>query len=363
MKRKNLFSLTIAFAIAISFVGCSGNSGLTEKEQSSESQTTAALLKSVQTAAIGYGRNATGGAGGSIVSVSTLSALKSALKSTAAATIIVTQDITFGEGDIIKVVATNKTLLGLKGVKLTTTARVANGGILQLSAGSDNVIIRNLIFSGPGAYDTDGNDLLQNVGCTNLWVDHCEFYDGVDGNFDNTKMADNVTISYCKFGYKIAPLAGGSGGTDDHRFSNLVGSSSTDYPSDGKFSITFQYCYWSDGCKERMPRARNAELHILNCYYETSISGSLALGMEGGSKGTNCYVEGTYFKKVGQVYKSYGTGTQNVSFVNCLNGTSNVGTATKPSYSYSALSVSQVEAEVTANAGANLTVTTDGKVS
>jgi len=360
MKKKNLFPLAIAFVFAMYSVSCSSDSDFLEADQTPEPQIT---LRAAQSSPMGYGRSATGGAGGNVVTVTSISALKSALTASGASTIVVTKSITFGEGDIIKAVVTNKTLLGVKGVKLKTTARIANGGILQLNAGSNNVIIRNLIFEGPGAYDTDGNDLLQNVGCTNLWVDHCEFYDGVDGNFDNSKKADNITISYCKFGYKIAPLAGGSGGTDDHRFTNLVGSSSSDAPADGKFSVTFQFCYWGDGCKERMPRARNAELHILNCYYNTSTSSSLALGIEGGSKGTNCYVEGTNFKKINQVYKSYGSGTQKVSFVNCLNGASNVGTATKPSYSYSVLSVDKVEAEVTANAGATLTVTSDGKVS
>jgi len=360
MKIRNVFNLAIASAIAMSLTGCSNDNEFNNQDVNSNTQN---LTQNVQTSPIGYGRNATGGSGGSVVSVNSVSGLKNALKASGKSIIIVTNNITFGEGDIIKVVATNKTLLGLPGVKLITTARVANGGILQLNSGSDNVIIRNLIFEGPGAYDTDGNDLLQNVGCTNLWVDHCEFYDGVDGNFDNTKKADNITISYCKFGYKKAPLAGGSGGTDDHRFTNLVGSSSSDYPADGRFSITFQCCYWSDGCKERMPRARNAELHILNCYYNTSTSSSLALGMEGGSKGTNCYVEGTYFKQVKQVYKSYGSGTQNVSYINCLNGASNIGTASQPSYSYSALSVNQVEAEVTAKAGATLTVSSDGSIS
>lgn len=360
MKIKKSFCLAITCVAAMCWTSCSAESEVTDQYEASLQKIES---RAVQTSPIGYGRNATGGAGGSVVTVSSVSALKNALKASGPSIIIVTKNITFGEGDIIKVEATNKTLLGLKGVKLKSTARVTNGGILQLSSGSNNVIIRNLIFEGPGAYDVDGNDLLQNVGCTNLWVDHCEFYDGVDGNFDNTKKADNVTISYCKFGYKIAPLAGGSGGTDDHRFTNVVGSSSSDCPSDGQFSITFQCCYWSDGCKERMPRARNAQLHILNCYYNTSTSKSLALGLEGGTEGTTCYVEGTNFKKITQVYKSYGTGTQNLTFVNCLNGAANIGSVVRPSYSYTALNVNDVENEVESNAGATLTVSLDGKVS
>lgn len=362
MKSKKLFVCAVTFALAIGFMACSNDNEFSNPANNEVPETNT-FTKAIQTSPIGYGRSATGGADGKVVTVNTASGLKAALKASGKSIIIVTQNITFGEGEIMKVVVTDKTLLGVKGARLISTARVANGGILQLSSGSNNVIIRNLIFQGPGAYDVDGNDLLQNVGCTNLWVDHCEFYDSVDGNFDNTKLADNITISYCKFGYDIAPLAGGSGGTDDHRFSNVVGSSSSDCPADGHYSITFQCCYWADGCRERMPRARNAELHILNCYYNTSAPKSLALGLEGGTQGTTCYVENSFFKQIYQVYKSYGTGTQDLTFINCWNGAANIGSASQPSYSYSALSTDKVEAEVTANAGATLTVSTNGTIS
>ncbi|WP_163631368.1 T9SS type A sorting domain-containing protein [Paludibacter sp. 221] len=315
---------------------------------------------------IGFGRNATGGGNSSIVTVNTRSALVNALKASGSAIIIVTGNISFGENEVISEVVTNKTLLGLKGVKLITTAQTANGGILNLKEGSNNVIIRNLIFEGPGAYDVDGRDLLSNVGCNNLWVDHCEFYDGVDGNFDNTKKSDNITISWCRFGYNKPAKAGGSGGSDDHRFSNLVGGSSSDYPGDGHYSITFQYCYWGDGCRQRMPRARNAELHMLNCYYNTNVSDALAIGLEDGTKGTTCYVEGTNFKKVKRVVdRSYG-GDPDVTFVNCLSGGTSAGNVvTKPTYQYAALDVTQVEAAVTSScgAGATLDVTLTGEIS
>jgi pectate lyase len=318
-------------------------------------------------APVGYGGNATGGATGNVVTVKTRTELSDALRAPGPAVIIVTNNIVFGEGEIIKLAVQNKTLLGMSGVRLISTAQVKNGGILQLSDGSNNVIIRNLIFEGPGAYDTDGNDLLQNVGCTNLWVDHCEFYDGVDGNFDNTKTADNITISWCKFGYNNPPKAGGSGGSNDHRFTNLVGGGASDAPADGHYSITFMYCYWSDGCKERMPRARNAELHILNCYYNTNVSGSTALGLEGGTRGLDCYVEGSHFKEISNIYKSYGSGTKNLTYADCLGGTmTNIGTVSKPPYSYNALPVAGVEAAVTGASGAGATLTVnaaDGSVS
>ncbi|GHV30886.1 hypothetical protein FACS1894177_04280 [Bacteroidia bacterium] len=318
-------------------------------------------------APVGYGENATGGAGGNVVMVKTRTELSNALRASAPAVIIVTENIIFGENEMIKITVKDKTLLGMSGVRLISTAQVKNGGILQLSNGSNNVIIRNLIFEGPGAYDVDGNDLLSNAGCTNLWVDHCEFYDGVDGNFDNTNSADNITISWCKFGYNKPPKAGGSGGSNDHRFSNLIGGDANAAPADGHYSITFQYCYWSDGCKERMPRARNAELHILNCYYNTDVSGSLALGLEGGAKGLDCYVEGTHFKKISSVYRSYGSGTKTLTYIDCLGGTmTDIGIAPKPSYAYTAIPASEVEAAVTGASGAGATLivnAADGSIS
>ncbi len=323
----------------------------------------------------GFGRNATGGAGGSVVKISTRTELSTALKASGASIIIITKDITFGQNEMINEIISNKTILALSGIKLVSTYRDKNGGILGFKAGSNNVIVRNIIFEGPGAYDVDGNDLLQNTGCNNLWVDHCEFYDGVDGNFDNTKTSDNITISWCKFGYKILPKAGGSGGSANHCFSNLVGGASNDFPSDGFYSITFQYCYWSDGCIQRMPRARNAELHILNCYYnitsKNSTGGStssLAIGLGAGSNGTTCYVEGTNFKKVSTVLDaSYDKVTGKsvaTNFINCLKGGSNSGTVLKPTYTYTALDVDNVEEAILSvnGAGATLKVSDSGEV-
>ncbi len=324
------------------------------------------------TSPVGYGQNTTGGNGGTVIIVNTREKLKEALKSSQPLVIIVTEDIDFGENEIINEVITNKTLLGLKGVKLLATARVKNGGILGFREGSDNVIIRNLIFEGQGAFDVDGQDLLQNTGCTNLWVDHCEFYDGVDGNFDNTRKADNITISWCYFGYRHEPKTEGmtGDGSGKHRYSNLVGGSAYDYPDDGHYSITFQYCYWGDGCVQRMPRARNAELHILNCFYKVSdISNSLAIGLGAGINGTSCYVEGTNFKKVTRVvdttYDSIENSSVAVNFVNCLSGGINDGVVSKPDYNYQVLDPGLVEAVVTdpCGAGATLNVNLTGEIS
>ena len=314
----------------------------------------------------GFGAAATGGGNATPITVSTYDEFKAAIKLTTPQVILVSGTITCS---YTSETLTNKTIIGLKGARLVNTNQTTTGsGILYLKPGSNNVIIRNLIFEGPGAYDVDGRDNLTSE-CTNLWVDHCEFQDGTDGNFDNKGAGDNTTISWCKFTYLKQAKAGGPGGADDHRFTNLVGSSKSDFPADGHYSITFQNCYWAEGCKERMPRARNAELHLLNCYYNTTVSGSLAIGLGGGNNNTTCYVENTNFANIAGVYRNYNStdgGTVGIIFDGCMNGSANVGSVSKPSYAYTIIPVADVATAVAngnCGAGATLNVSSTGVMS
>lgn len=321
------------------------------------------------TSPIGYGRAATGGSNATPVTVTTYNELNNALTASGPGVILIQGAI---QVDYLSVLAVNKTLLGLPGSKLYTNDQTAGkSGILYFKSGTKNVIIRNVTFVGPGAYDSDGRDCLTFDGATDCWVDHCDFQDGMDGNFDNKGNTDNITVSWCKFSYNKPPKAGGSGGTDDHRFTNLVGSSSSDYPSsDGQYSITWQYCWWAQGCVERQVRARNAQLHMLNCFWNSSVA-KKCIGLEDGSngKGTQCYLEGGVFETPSatkNIDVSYG-GSPDVTVVDCTgNGLANYSAAvTKPSYSYTALSSSLVKTALTSScgAGATLNVTASGVVS
>ncbi len=311
----------------------------------------------------GYGAGTTGGGSATAEKVTTYNELKSALTSNAAKVIVVSGVITIPSKGRISI-KSNKTLLGLPGAKLISNDQTKEGsGILSIS--SSNVIIRNLTFEGPGAYDTDGRDLLSNEG-TRVWVDHCEFYDGVDGNFDNTGSADNVSITWCKFGYNKPAKAGGSGGSPDHRYSNLVGGDVDDYPGDGRYSITFAYCYWANGVKERMPRARNAQLHLLNNYTNSS-AGKTIIGLGDGDKGSDCYVENCVFDGKGTVLDTGYAGKKGkATIIGCSKGNTTAnGGSPKPAYSYTALPVNEVKAVVSGScgAGATLQVTEAGVVS
>lgn len=312
--------------------------------------------------AFGYGSSATGGGSATPVWVSSVSELSSALNKGKNKVIIITQDLTFTT--CLKVQdGSDVTLMGLPGVTLTSLQQNKdNSGILYVKR-FNNLIIRNLTFVGPGAYDCNGWDLLCFEGVTNAWVDHCDFQDGCDGNFDNKGNTDNVTVSWCRFRYLKAPKSGGE--TADHRFTNLLGSSASDKPSDGTFNFTWAYCWWDEGCVERMTRCRNCEQHFINCYWNSSVSKCYI-----GPENAKCYFEGCTFagkaNSAKNIFKSYG-GTNACKFVNCSgNIPSNSGTVTTPSgYATFTTPAAAVTAVTNAScgAGATLTVTTAGAVS
>ena len=325
--------------------------------------TTVTAANYCASSAWGNGKNATGGGSATPTLVKSVSELKSALNKGKNKVIIITQDLTFTSMLSVQD-GSNVTLMALPGVKLTSTKQDAtNSGILYVKRFS-NLIIRNITFIGPGAYDCDGNDLLCFENVTNAWVDHCDFQDGCDGNFDNKNSTDNVTVSWCRFRYLKAPKAGGSGGADDHRFTNLLGSSSSDKPSDGTYNFTWAYCWWDEGCKERMVRCRNCELHFLNCYWNSSVANYYV-----GPENAKCYFEGCTFagkaNSAKNIFKSYG-GTNACKFVNSTgNLPSNSGTVNAPTYSYDKLSAADAKTMVTnssCGAGATLTVNTKGEV-
>lgn len=301
----------------------------------------------------------TGGAGGESVVVTTAAELASALKRTEPLVIYLQGEITFT--DILSVKATDKTLLGLSGSRLLSQQRdAATSGILQFKEGSTNLILRNLTFESAGAYDCDGRDNLCIDGTTRIWVDHCDFQDGVDGNFDCKNASDEITISYCRFRYLKAPLAGGSGGSPDHRFSNLWGSSDSQTQDRGHLRTTFLGCWWDEGCRARMPRVRFAQVHIVECLYSSSVaSRCVELGYE-----ANVRVERSVFRNIKEIYKDHlGADSDHqgvITLTDCLypgsTAAASLGTAFTPPYTLEALTAGEVEAKVRAEAGATLTI-------
>lgn len=136
-----------------------------------------------------------------------------------------------------------------------------NSGLFNMS-GFENVIFRNLVLVGPGAIDVGGDDLMTASHSTrHIWVDHCEFVDGMDGNFDINSMSDFITISWCIFRYTERTFI--------HANTNLVGANdNAAFNGEDNLNVTYANCIWDKGCDQRMPMVRFGTVHLMNCLYE-----------------------------------------------------------------------------------------------
>ena len=311
----------------------------------------------------GYGAGVTGGGNATPTLVTNAGELANALSGTDQKVVIITQNIEFSHR--LSVDVSNLTLMALPGKKLYSNKRYKDdSGILIFKGNSTNIILRNLIFEGPGAFDCEGFDNLSFEGATNVWVDHCDFQDGMDGNFDIKDNTDNITVSWCRFRYFKEPIWDEHSETQDHRFTNLIGSKIENKPTDGWYNITYGYCWWDEGCKQRMTRCRNSELHFLNCYWNSSVADYYV-----GPENAKCYFEGCTFEGSGTVWKPYNSYDYD-SYCQFGNSTgnlpSNTGSVSAPTYSYDKLSAADAKEYVknsTCGAGATLNVTTEGAVS
>lgn len=224
--------------------------------------------------------------------VTTESEWKSALESSSVKHVFIKGSVKIS--NVYNVSVKDKTIYGLPGSELYNPNQKSNNGILVFKSGTNNVIMRNVTFRSAGAYDCDGYDNFCIEGGTNIWVDHCDFQDGVDGNFDIKNGANNISVSWCRFRYLLAPTSGGSGGSADHRYTNLIGSSDSKTTDRGLLNVTFQLCWWDEGCKERMPRVRFGKVHILNCLFSSSVTSYCV----GGGKESSVYVENSAFYNI-----------------------------------------------------------------
>lgn len=218
---------------------------------------------------LGWGENVTGSDDQNKVTVTTASELKKALESEGKKTIYLKGQIELSS--TIRVYdVTDKTIYG---IDHATIYNNDYSGCLQL-ADCNNIIIRNVTFKGEGAFDIDGDDNLFLKNSTNIWIDHCDFIDGVDGNFDCSNGSDNICVSWCRFRYtKPSRIEGMTGdGSGEHRFSNLWGGSDGASENYGKLNTTFVSCWWDQGCVERMPRVRDGKVHVVNCYWNSNVT-------------------------------------------------------------------------------------------
>lgn len=290
-------------------------------------------------AIIGYamvGGKTTGGEGGQTVTVSTLSALKSAVASSSPAIIKVSGKIT-GTGYLN--VSSNKTILGVKGSSLE--------GVGLMMYGTNNVIIRNMTIRNVKTY----SNIIIKESAHHVWVDHCtlssdrdhgwEYYDGL---LDVGKKANYVTLSWNKLhDNNIALLIGfGDGSTVDK-----------DYL---KVTLYKNYFY---NISERQPSTRFGYMHVFNNYMQNGSGYAI-----GATFGSTVRTDNNFFENQN---KPISTDTRTEpGFISGLatnifkNSGKNVISTPEsswvPSYEYKSILIpaADVPAVVTAGAGATL---------
>ncbi|HEX3048146.1 MAG TPA: cellulose binding domain-containing protein [Bacillota bacterium] len=281
----------------------------------------------------GYAAGTTGGAGGTVVTVTNASDLSK--YATASGSYIINVSGNMGDIGDIKV-ASNKTIQGVG-----TTARITGEFSVD---GTSNVIFKNLTITHPGSAGAgNGIDVLNSA--RNVFITKCYFYDVADECIGVTKQADYVTVSWCKFDYPSQV---------DHNFSVLIGSDDALTSDQGKLHVTFHHNWWSTGTDERMPSVRFGTVHCYNNYYNAPNNGyCVRVRLY-----SQVLVENNYFENVKNPIEYYNTtgtngkckATGNV-FVNTAGTNTGTDSVFTPPYGYSMDVGSNVKSIVSAGAG------------
>jgi pectate lyase len=231
---------------------------------------------------IGFGRNATGGAGGREVVVATASDLVAAAVSPEPLIITVqgaiVHDVSGGDDNARIFVTSNKTIQGAD----SNASVDANFYIREAS----NIIFRNLNLMNPEGKGT-GDAIEFTESSSDIWVDHVTFHQSLDGSLDFKRGSDNITVSWCKFAYTSA--------THDHNYANLIGHTDTATDDLGKLKVTMHHNWYAQNVIERMPRVRYGQVHVFNNYYSSERTNYvIGLGVE-----AQILLEGSYFENQG----------------------------------------------------------------
>ncbi|MGW0337518.1 pectate lyase family protein [Streptomyces sp. NPDC003011] len=285
-----------------------------------------------ETSPIGFGAGTTGGGSATAVTVSTLSAFKTAVTGGSAKVVKVNGLISLsGQVDV----GSNTTVLGVGSSSGFT------GGGLRLKNVS-NVVIRNLNISKPLA-PSDGVTVQAS---TKVWIDHNSFSadrdhdkDYYDGLLDINHGSDNVTVSWNTF--------------KDHFKGSLVGHSDSNAGEDtGHLKVTYHHNHFSN-IFSRIPSLRFGTGHFYDNYVvgaDTAVHSRM---------GAQMLVENNVFRST-KIAVTTNRSSDVDGFANLrgndLGGAatevSQVGTFTTAPYSYTAEPASSVVTSVTSGAGA-----------
>ena len=302
------------------------------------------------------GGGTTGGQGGSEVTVSSMSELKSAAGSSGKKIILVKPGTYSGSFSP----KSDKSILG-------TAPGVLIKGSMKISSG--NIIIRNIAIqdnpcTGNHSACSGGGDAIEiaGSGAKNIWLDHMDVMDGSDGNCDIKNAADNITITWTKFHYTFKKA---------HPMSNLIAGSDGETGSRGKLNITYAYCWWGEHVRERQPRGRFGKIHVLNNLYTSKrCNYILGPGVEmqmliehnvfntSGEEGKN---DGEYEDALNDVLYDWGKGKASWKSIgnigtNPKDKNTNSGTVFTPPYTIMKMDASEVEAAVRKNSGNVMTL-------
>jgi pectate lyase len=325
---------SLSFALIIS--GCNKQGSNDQQEPDDPAEGRAANSEFVIATANGYAAGTTGGNGGSSVTVTTAAAFRTAAQSGTTQIITVNGNLNLGSSAVS--VKSNKTIIG---------ANSSSGVIGCLSVSNvSNVHIQNLNITNPSGVGT--GDGIEVSGSTRVFITKCAFNNCSDGALDIVRASDNVTVSWCRFGYT---------GQTAHNFANLIGNGDNVTTDRGKLHVTMHHNWYDAGCLERMPRVRFGQVHCYNNYYAAAGSNyNIGVGNESQIKVENCY-----FLNQSNAWKNYSTSTSaqgkiNWNSGNVFSGTSIPGWAPNSSvfsvpYSYSMTTGSGVPSAVTGNAG------------
>ncbi|KFY11029.1 hypothetical protein V491_07364 [Pseudogymnoascus sp. VKM F-3775] len=262
---------------------------------------------------VGYGAGVTGGGSGSGTTVTSCSALSSAISG----------------GGVIKIsgILTGCGILDLAG-STTVIGVGANSGLtdggFRIKKVS-NVILRNLKFHNP----PEGADLVALDVATNVWVDHCDFStvgltgdkDYYDGLLDITHASDYVTVSWNKF--------------HDHWKGSLIGHSDSNGSEDtGHLRVTFHHNHFTN-VNSRLPSIRFGTAHIYSSCFEDNPTSGINSRMGAQVLVEQCYFSNTKLAittNLDSDEEGYAVSKNNI-FVSSTTDITQTGSLTPP-YSY-----------------------------
>jgi len=277
----------------------------------------------------------TGGQGGSTVNVGTQAELIAAVTGNDRRIVRITRHIALTQ--LIRP-GSNKSILGG-----SSTAGISGSGFYIRR--QSNVIIRGLRLYKCIAPD----DCVSIDESTNVWVDHNDFYsdkthgkDYYDGLLDVSHAADFVTVSWNRF--------------HDHYKTSLVGHSDNNGAEDrGKLRISYHHNYFYN-CESRMPSLRFGTGHIYNNIFENIEASTINSRM-----GAQVLVENNVFVNAKRTIITNLDSSQDgfaVERGNDFGGVpptiTQVGSFTRPPYSYSLDSLASVRTAVRSNSGATI---------